>query len=132
MKKILILSFLFSAFFAYSQQDENRVEVMKRDFLTNELQLTTQESDAFFPIYNEYSQKRKEARKSLRAERKNMMQDSGENSVDKLIDLEQDLVDLQKEYLEKFRKVLPEKKIVQLIEAEKKFKVMMMSKLKNK
>jgi hypothetical protein len=126
MKKLLILSFLILGFSAYSQADEGRVEGMKRDFLTKELQLTASESDAFFPLYNEYTQKKKEARKSLRAERK-----SNESSVDKMIDLEQGIVDIQKEYIEKFRKILPEKKIVQLIEAEKKFKVMIMSQLKN-
>mgnify|MGYP000860491423 CR=1 FL=1 len=129
MKKIFLLSFIFVGITCFSQQEDSKVENMKRDFLTSELQLTSQESEGFFPIYNEYSQKRRDVRKSLREEKKSLMND-GESSVDKIIDKEQELVNLQKEYLEKFRKVLPEKKIVLLIEAEKKFKTMMMSKLK--
>jgi hypothetical protein len=60
------------------------------------------------------------------------MRESGESSVDKMLDKEQDMVDLKKEYLEKFRKVLPERKVVQLMEAESKFKLMLMQRLKDK
>ena len=130
MKKILIFSFLMFGLSTYAQQDDSRVEAAKKEFLIKEMELTPQEAEAFFPIYSEYNQKRKEARKSLRAERKNMSGTS-EGSIDKIIDMEQSLIDLQKEYLEKFRKVLPEKKIVLLIESEKKFKAMMMQRLKN-
>lgn len=124
MKKLLIFGFLILGFGAYSQNDEGRVEGMKREFLTKELQLTSAESEAFFPLYQEYSQKKREARKSYRTE-------NSEGSIDKLIDKEQELVDLKKQYFDKFSKILPAKKVVQLIEAEKKFKLMVMSQLKN-
>lgn len=124
MKKLLIFGFLILGFGAYSQNDEGRVEGMKREFLTKELQLTSAESEAFFPLYQEYSQKKREARKLYRTE-------NSEGSIDKLIDKEQELVDLKKQYFDKFSKILPAKKVVQLIEAEKKFKLMVMSQLKN-
>lgn len=124
MNKLLTSLLLFFALTA-TAQEEGRVENMRRDFISKELQLTPSEADAFFSIYNEYNQKKKEARKSLRAERRET------SSVDKIIDLEQDLINLQREYLDKFRKILPEKKVVQLLEAEKKFKTMMVQKLRD-
>jgi hypothetical protein len=128
MKKITIIAFVLFLSTTLSAQDDHRVENVKKDFITKELQLTTQEVDAFFPIYNEYAQKRKDVRRSQREE----MRESGESSVDKMLDKEQDMVDLKKEYLEKFRKVLPERKVVQLMEAESKFKLMLMQRLKDK
>ena len=128
MKKITIIAFVLFLSTTVSAQDDHRVENVKKDFITKELQLTSQEADAFFPIYNEYAQKRKDVRRSQREE----MRESGESSVDKMLDKEQDMVDLKKEYLEKFRKVLPERKVVQLMEAESKFKLMLMQRLKDK
>ncbi len=124
-KLILILSLIFCGINIHAQ-DDNKIAGIRKEYLTKELALTPTESDAFFPVYNEYIQKKRETRRSLRSEKT-----SSDNSVNKIIDLEQNLVDLQREYLEKFRKILPEKKIVQLLEAEKKFKTMMIQRLKD-
>jgi len=125
MNKIIItLSFIFCGLSIFAQDDN--IAGVRREFITKELQLTASEADAFFPVYNEYIQKKKETRKSLRQESR-----GSEKSVDKIIDLEQDLINLQREYLEKFRKLLPEKKVVQLLEAEKKFKTMMVQRLRD-
>jgi hypothetical protein len=123
-KLVLTLSFMICGLSIFAQDDN--IAGVRREFITKELQLTAGEADAFFPVYNEYIQKKKETRKSLRTENR-----GAEKSVDKIIDLEQDLVNLQREYLEKFRKILPEKKVVQLLEAEKKFKTMMVQRLKD-
>ena len=124
-KLILILSLIFCGISIHAQ-DDNKIAGIRKEYLTKELALTSSEADAFFPVYNEYIHKKRETRRSLRSEKT-----SSDNSVDKIIDLEQDLIDLQREYLEKFRKILPEKKIVQLLEAEKKFKTMMVQRLKD-
>jgi predicted DNA-binding transcriptional regulator YafY len=129
MKKFILFSALALLGGALTAQDD-KIENFKKDFLLKELELTPQEAEAFFPIYNEYSGKRKEARRSLRREMQNLNTDAGNSSVDKLMDKEQDMVDLQKEYLDKFRKVIPEKKVIKLLEAEKKFKMMLLQKLR--
>ncbi|MCE2962478.1 MAG: hypothetical protein ACK5UE_07980 [Chitinophagales bacterium] len=125
MNKIVIIFGLLFCGLNVTAQDDNIADIRK-DFITKELQLTPSEAEAFFPVYNEYIQKKKERRKSLRSELR-----GSEKSVDKIIDIEQDLIDLQREYLEKFRKILPEKKVVQLLEAEKKFKTMMVQRLRD-
>lgn len=123
MKKYILIFGMLLSSLCSSAQDDN-IAGVRRDFITKELQLTSSEADAFFPVYNEYIQKKKETRKSLRAEKKG-------SDIDKMIDLEQDLINLQREYLEKFKRILPEKKVVQLLEAEKKFKTMMVQRLKD-
>ena len=130
MNKLILFAILALVGLSISAQDESKIENFKRDFITKELELTPLESEAFFPIYNEYSQRRKEARRSLRNEMKSLNSETSGGSIDKLMDKEQDMVDLQKEYLDKFRKVIPEKKVIKLIEVEKKFKMMLLQKLK--
>lgn len=125
MKRILIAFGFIICGLSLSAQNDNVANV-RRDFMTKELQLTASEADAFFPVYNEYIQKKKEIRRALRQEGR-----SSEKSVDKMIDIEQELINLQREYLDKFRKILPEKKVVQLLEAEKKFKTMMVQQLRD-
>lgn len=125
MNKIVLIFGLLFCGLNITAQDDNIADIRK-EFITKELQLTLSEAEAFFPVYTEYIQKKKERRKSLRSELK-----GSEKSVDKIIDIEQDLIDLQREYLEKFRKILPEKKVVQLLEAEKKFKTMMVQRLRD-
>lgn len=126
MRKIALFVCMFLLLNGTISAQEDNIALIRKDFLTKELQLSASEAEAFFPIYNEYIQKKKETRKSLRGERK-----SSEASVDKIIDLEEDLIQLQREYLEKFRRILPEKKVVQLVEAEKKFKTMMVQRLRD-
>lgn len=132
MKKILFLLFFSNALATVSAQDDNRVEAFKKEYITKELQLTETESNAFFPVYQEYSQKRKEARRSMRAEMRSVKAEQGEPSVEKIMDQEQNMVDIQKEYFEKFKSIIPEKKVIQLMEVEKKFKLMLMQRLKEK
>ena len=124
-KLTLIVSLILCGITLYAQ-DDNKIAGIRREYLTKELSLTSSEADGFFPVYSEYIQKKKDARKSIRTEHS-----SSDNSIDKIIDLEQDLIDLQREYLDKFRKILPEKKIVQLLEAEKRFKTLMIQRLKD-
>lgn len=127
MKKFIIYTVLvFFGTVMHAQDDRtDRVESAKKEYIIKELQLTDAEAAAFFPIYKEYNQKRKEARKSMREAK------SEDASVERLMDAEQNMVDIQKGYMDRFKSVLPERKVIQLIEAEKKFKLMLMQKLKD-
>lgn len=111
----------------FAQQDDSKVESVKREFIIKELDLTPQEADGFFPIYNEYIQKKREARRTLKKD----MNGSNDMNLDKIIGAEQDILNLQKEYTEKFRRVISDKKIVHLFEVEKEFKKMLLRRLKD-
>ena len=76
MKRFIIFILVFHglAFQSWSQGDPERrsegkermlekMESMRVAFLTNKLDLTTDESTRFWPVYNEYSRKRMELRK---------------------------------------------------------------------
>ena len=98
----------------------------QRDFFTKNAQLTQEEADAFFPIYNELQQKKREINRQIRI---TMRQEGGaqisEEQSLKAIDAKADanirIAELEKEYLKKFKEVLPATKILKVQNAEEQF-----------
>lgn len=130
MKKIILLIAICIVSISGYSQNENKIETLKKEFLTKNLELTPQESEKFFPLYREYEMKKKNLRKSLRHDLKGADND-GSTSMDKIMNQEQEILDVQKEYVQKFRQFLPEQKIVKLLSVEKEFKKMLLEKLKD-
>ena len=98
MKKIyttLLWFLLFNSYFCKAQSsdgsDENRVEVVKMAYITRELNLTPQEAQNFWPVYNNYQNEIKQARSQY------------PNSE---VDFEQKVVEIKQRYQGNFKKVL--------------------------
>ena len=98
----------------------------QREFFTKNAELTQEEADAFFPIYNELQQKKREINRQIRM---TMRQEGGtqisEEQSLKAIDAKADanirIAELEKEYLKKFKEVLPASKILKIQNAEEQF-----------
>ena len=98
----------------------------QREFFTKNAELAPQEADAFFPIYNELQQKKREINRQIRM---TMRQEPGtqisEEQSLKAIDAKADanikIAELEKEYLNKFKEVLPASKILKIQNAEEQF-----------
>ncbi len=129
--KYLIVFILFS--FALNMQaqepprsKEDRIKAVKIAFITEELNLTPEESQGFWPIYNEMEEKHKEMRKRAREDKKPDFETMSDAEVaswlDEHIAMEEAKVALHKEYIQKFKKVIPVRKIAKLLEVEHKFK----------
>lgn len=118
---------------------KENIEAMKIAFITQKLDLTPQEAQQFWPVYNQYSDKTKELRKKRRQDNREARKNFDELS-DKEIEqvVNNDMIyrqkelDLQKEYHEKFKAVLPIKKVAKLYAAEDQFKVVLINKLKDR
>ena len=103
----------------------------QREFFTKNAQLTQEEADAFFPIYNELQQKKREINRQIRM---TMRQEGGaqisEEQSLKAIDAKADanirIAELEKEYLKKFKEVLPASKILKVQNAEEQFNSQML------
>ena len=89
-----------------------KVKAMKRAFFTDELNLSSEEAEAFWPVYNEFSSK-------LRALRKRS-KDAG--SAKENMAIKEEKIALEKQYLAKYQEVLPGDKVDKLYAAEKKWK----------
>jgi hypothetical protein len=121
-----------------SGEVEKLVQAQKIAFFTDKIGLTPEEAEKFWPIYNEYWEKKNK----IYVERKKTMNHYSEN-VDKLSDsqlsklsdkyisFETREAQLLKEYHSKFTKILPIEKVMKIYLADYEFKAYLLKKLRN-
>lgn len=134
MKKIVLSLVLIFTFVVSSQaqrERNERIQALKTAYITDELSLTTQEAQKFWPVYNAYAEKVHEIRFD---KMRNLMQKiRNAGGIDNLSDKEAD--NMAKEYIaidtqlaaEKKKLytnltgIISSKKILKLIKAEQAF-----------
>ncbi len=141
---LIIFCFCFSSF-AQDKIDRNEQHKEKREeiqsqkiaFITTYLDLTPEESQVFWPVYNEYNKKitelsieRIKLMKQVKEAKTTLTEKDAETIGDRIIDSEVNEVNLKKEYHLKYKKILPKVKIVMLYQAEHKFKKQLLQKMK--
>lgn len=116
---------------------QERVKALKVAFITQKLNLTSEEAEKFWPIYNEYQDKRDlvraqlaENRKKINEQAETLTPEEFMKLADEEMTLRQQDLDLQKEMHEKLKKVLPAKKLALLYVAEEEFKKELLKMLK--
>ena len=119
---------------AIAQPKENwkeRIQSEKIAFITLELDLTPEEAQVFWPVYNQIEKNRDESQKAVRASYRALLEalksdTATEKEIDKLLDeyLAAKLAqkNVGKDDVTKFRKVLPGKKVAKLYVAEENFR----------
>lgn len=112
-----------------SASGAERVQALKVSFITKRLDLTAEEAKKFWPIYDEYQDKRDVLRKQLQADYDTVRTQADHLSNEELtrlaneeMSLKQQDVALQAEMHEKLKNVLPPKKLAELYVAEDDFK----------
>lgn len=98
----------------------------QKAFFIEKAGLTEDEAAAFFPLYNDLQQKKRELNREIR---RTMRQEGGaeisEEQSLKAIDAQAEtnikIAELEKEYLQKFKQVLPASKILKVQNAEEQF-----------
>lgn len=118
---------VFATRFSYAQPGkQDKIEALKVSFITEKVNLTPQEAQSFWPLYNEYNDKIKFARKNFRQQYGHVNDFKSDKEADDYLSAELKLrqteVDLQREYFEKFKKILGAKKTGLLKKAEEEFK----------
>lgn len=113
----LFMSFPLSAA-AQSQKDD--LEALRVAFITKELKLTSDESQRFWPVYNDYLKELSKLRKDAADD------DNGDDSA-----YQQDKLNLRKKCTDKLKTVIPDAKVNELSKAEKEFKKWLLEKVSN-
>lgn len=115
--------------------DRKEIEAQFIAFITKQLELTPEESQKFWPVYNKYQDEMKEIRK----ERRDMMREGRdgertEKELDALMlknfDFKEKEVNIERRYHGEFKAVLPIKKIGKLYIAEEEFKRHLLGKMR--
>lgn len=129
-KNIYVCLFVMATLVSIAQPTSKRdkIEALRVSFINQKVNFTTQESQLFWPLYDEYNDKLENARKSFRQQYiKNidfttLSDKEAEAYVSAELMLKQKEYELYKEYFDKFKKVLPIKKVALLRRAEEEFK----------
>jgi hypothetical protein len=137
MKKILFLLIcLTSVVGLFAQPNKNvrakeRIAAQRVGFITQRLDLTPEESQQFWPIYNQYTEKLQEVRKAPKLEKP--LDEMSDAETEKLImsqmDRETKELELRKEYYQKFKTIISVKKIAKLYKAERDFRAELLKQL---
>lgn len=135
VKYALVTAFSALAFLAVAQDDGplipperlQEIKAQKSAFITQRLQLTPEESRAFWPVYDKYQADLEAARKNMRADRKDrrgsgaLTEEEASKAIAADLQAKQAQLDLRKRYVEDFKKAIGAVKTLQLGEAEKDF-----------
>jgi hypothetical protein len=138
-KYFYIFILLWLAFNCESQTNSKRdkIEELRVSFITQKVNLTSQESQQFWPLYNEFNDKLDNLKKTYRLNYiKNFNADiisdkEAEALLTAELILKQKELDLNKEYYEKYKKILPIKKIALIKMAENDFKKELIKNIKS-
>jgi len=147
MKKLLFGTLLLFAFLAgtYAQpgsrqgpaaaRAQEKIEAYKIAFFTEKLQLTPDESKDFWPLYNQFEDERGELRgkSGINDKRLELMSDNElEDFIMRQLDTEEQQVKLKRDYVNRFMKVLPIRKVALLQRTELQFKRKLLDEMKRR
>ena len=128
MKKITfpILALLLSLSVTAQKFDRSKLKALKIAHITEQLDLTEKEAQAFWPIYNANEEAKDKMRSSFIEKRFENLEELSEAEakvhLDEMIKMEEAKLNLDKQYQEKLLKVLSAKKILKLMEADRSFR----------
>ena len=129
----LFVLFAFLKLFPQAGNKREKIEAVRVAFITQKLNLTVDESQKFWPVYNEYQDKLKAARQEFRKQSNVFTNDKeAQDYLDAELLLKQRELSLYKEYYEKIKKTLPVKKVAELRQAEEDFKKELLKQLQGK
>ena len=139
---IAFVFFLFTSLTAFAQRGKRggeemseQLKAMRVAMITQNLNLSSDEAAKFFPIYNEFSEKRESIKRQLKDNRKgsrNLTGSALEASFKKSFELREQEVALEKLYFEKFKTVISVEKIRELFHTERQFRRMLLKELANR
>ena len=133
--RLLTLAALLSASAALAQDGPGggqrggqrlaQLENAKIAFITTRVSLTQEQAQRFWPLYNEFSGRRRELNRNGRLLRRSLTEGLTDaqirDNITQSFALRQQELTLEKEYFEKFQRVISLRQVAQLLTAERDF-----------
>jgi hypothetical protein len=121
---LLACLFISTSIWAQKSQYKDRLESLRIAFITEELELTPEESQNFWPVYNAYMDDLSELRKSYKPKGSvELMSDEElEDILSQSIEKDEKEIELKKSFMADMKNILPLRKVVKLKSAEDEFK----------
>ena len=152
MKNILLIAIAFCSISAtvYAQnphqklRDERgkkyeKIKTLKIAHISNELNLTTEEAEKFWPIYNEHERSMMKIRRELRSKSKfrpdsteKFSDEEANKLIENILSMKTAELTFQKELISNLKGVIPPIKILKLEHAERTFREMLIKELRDR
>ena len=137
LQALLIILFTSTALWAQQGQGLARIHAAKIAYITDRLQLSTNQSSVFIPVYNEYEQEIRQTRQAFRRKYKDVNPDEASDAVsmqyiDDNLDYQQQVIEIKRRYNDRFLKIISPQQLADLYKAEREFKQMLMQRLKQR
>ena len=137
----MFLALILGALSHLQAQNPNldKLNAYKIAFLTKRINLTSQEAEKFWPVYNEYQdkklhvqQERLQLGRDVNLTGSTMSEKELADAGDKYISLEVQEASLTQELHNKLKEVLPPAKIIRIYQAENQYKVQLLNELQDR
>ena len=101
-----------------------KIQQQRIAFITTELDLSVEEAQTFWPLYNDYQDAKKEIGPDRKTQKKieDMTEEESRLVLSQSMDAKSKQVELEIEFMNKLERVLPAKKRLKLIRLEREFK----------
>ena len=120
-----------------SEEKRKKIESQKIAFITKALDLSSEEAQVFWPVYNDFSdemktirKKRREVFSKARKNRSSLTEKEIGIIIDERLKMEQETLDLKVKYNKEFQEVISNKQISALYHAEEEFKKELLHRIK--
>ncbi len=117
------------------QRAQEKMEAFKIAFFTERLQLSPDESKAFWPLFNQFENERDALKDKfdLEGQKLELMSDKDvEAAIMQHIEMEEQLVKLRRDYVRRFMEVLPVRKVAMLQRIDTEFKRALLEEIKKR
>lgn len=112
---------------------QEKIKAARIAYITEKLGLTPAEAEKFWPVYNEFAQKRKEIRAQNKAiDPAKPAEQSDKEAVAAQLQLRQKELDLEKEYSNKLLNVIPAQKVMALRKTETEFRNLLIKQIQQR
>jgi len=114
-----------------------QINAARIGMITERLGLSPDQAQKFWPMYNEFSQKRQQVRARLNEARKgidpkNMTDEQSQRLMELSLDIRQSEVNLEKEYTGKLRDVISAQQVLALRKAEEDFRKLILQRIEER
>jgi len=146
MKKIFLGAFLLClmAVSAVAQPDsrserkqakKEEIQKLKVEFFNNKLQLTEREASDFWPVFNQFEEEQDKLKEkyNLKNKKLELMSDSEvEDFVMGQVQMAEDQAKLRRDYVERFKQILPIRKVAMLPQVGREFKKVILREMRQR
>lgn len=134
---ILFIFLLCEKGFGQANAGREKIEAARIALITERLGLTPEQAEKFWPVYNEYVQKRRGLARDLQQARNqvdinNMTEEQSQNLMKQSLDIRERQVQLEKQYAQRLTNVISAQQLLSLKKAEDDFRRMILRRLEER